>query len=118
MTSVTQESKGKHFFRVALVLATMVAMTFVARTVVSAGPFLFYKLRSRSIPARCAAIHPGMNVGDVELLLRSGGSQLEESLNRTELSFGNWDLCQIKLDPDTHTVVSVHMANSAGHPTP
>ncbi len=98
----------KHLSRAAMALAIMIAVAFVVRTVAFLGPSIMYEVRQPSVQSQCEAIHAGTPVEDVTAYVHRRGPPLEESIGPNQLSFGDWDQCQVELSSD-HKVINARM---------
>jgi len=73
------------------------------------GPELRHKLLGRSTISKCGEVHAGMTLTELEMLAHSRNLPMEESVSENELSFGDWEICQVELDPRTHDVIRAAM---------
>ena len=74
---------------------------------------LQYKLRQRSTKSECAAVHSGMMLAELQDLIHSRTWPMEESLSVNQVSFGDWEICQVDIDPRTNSVVRAKMLQAS-----
>jgi hypothetical protein len=102
-------------FRVFVTASVGLIIAICVRTLMWAGPSLYYRVTQPSIRSECASIRPGMTFSDVDAFIHSGTSPGDESLSVGRLAFGsNGDMCQVDLDPATHKVLKTEFADGPG----
>lgn len=98
---------------VAALLGLITAIT--VRTSMWAGPALYYRATRPSIRSECAAIRAGMTFSDVDTVIQSGTSPLDESLSTGGFAFSSYrETCQVDLDPATHKVLKTEIVDGPG----
>lgn len=93
---------------VAFVL-TMFTFAAVVHAVIWGGPMLQYKFWQRSTKSECDAVHLGMTLAELQDRIHSRTWPMEESLSVNQFSFGDWEICQVEIDPRTSNVVRAKM---------
>jgi hypothetical protein len=68
------------------------------------GPEIRHKLLGRSTILKCGEVHAGMTRRELEVIAHSRNLPMEESVSENLFSFGDWEICQVELDPQTHNV--------------
>lgn len=112
MTYRMEKTLGSRLLYILLTAATVFGVAFATHAIVWSAPFIRYKLRRPDVRSQCAAIHRGMTIQDVYNVMRRGRPPLDEFQGPTQISFGDWDQCQIDLAPNAEIVVNAHMVVS------
>ena len=95
--------------RVFAAVLVMLATAVIVHAAIWGGPALWYKLRQPSVRSECDAVHSGMTLAELDNLVHAKGAPTDESLVGNHLSFGQWDSCDVELDPSTMKVTQVRV---------
>lgn len=94
-------------FLAALLLMIMFAIaTYVA---IWDGPEIEDRLLRTSTVSKCSKVHLGMTRSELEKLAHSRTLPMDEWVSENRFSFGDWDICDVELDPRTHNVIKATM---------
>lgn len=87
-------------------MAVVVLVTaLVAQHVIWFAPAAWYKVRSPSAAAECAAIQPGMTRAEVLRLIHRTTEPGSEFTTPTGISFGRRESCSVEFDPASDRVI-------------
>jgi hypothetical protein len=91
--------------------ATLLAIMFAIATYVTIwdGPEIRHKLLRTSTISKCGEVHAGMTLTELERVAHSRNLPMDESVSENRFSFGDWESCQVELDPRTHDVIKAAM---------
>ena len=93
----------------------VVIVAIAVRAAMWNSPAAVYKFRQTSVSSQCSAIKPGMTLTDVEKLIHSQSTPMDEGLISNRLVFGNWDMCEVELDSSGQKVTQAYMTQSRIH---
>jgi hypothetical protein len=104
------ERLGSIFRVLAAIVLVLLGVVFV-RVAVWNGPMIVYRLRRHSTMANCASIRPGISQAELQNAIKSSAPRFQ-TLSGNRFVFGDWEACEVEIDPETGRVLNTKMLQS------